>query len=283
MDQCFSSRSLANAIVCVADSVKTAILTPGEIRQRDAFPRYLAQIMSGSLEIPIEDVESARIAVPHADRLEVCDDLESDGWSPSVEKITEVVRAVSEFSIEVVALIRPRCCPDFMVSSKGISQARADIEAASQASADGVVFGFLDERNHLDRESSLQLAELARSLGMSASLHRVFDFDEDYDGAVRLASECGVERILTSGSPKWSSNSTSLDLRIHRIKKIVHSSVLHGSRLERAPVQVVACGGVRADNAMDFLRATPDLHASCREGGRLGAGSLCALAGILSH
>ena len=233
--------------------------------------------MLRSLEIPIESVEEARLAAPHVDRLEVCAELETDGWTPSSDTLGEIVQAVSGSSVQVVSLVRPRCCPDFIVSKEGLSQAERDIEAASRAGVDGVVFGFLDQRTRLDPLSSGQLCELARSLDLSPSLHRVSDFDHDFEHMIGLASECGFERILTSGAVGWSFESTSLDLRTARIEELVRSSVLHGSRLAGPPVQIVACGGIRADNARDFLTATPDLHASCRSGGRFDAGLLDAL------
>ena len=143
--------------------------------------------------------------------------------------------------------------------------------------ADGVVVGFLNQDGNLDPESSQELAELAISLGLSVSLHRVFDFDQDPDRAVQLASECGFQRILTSGAFGWSSDRTTLDSRILRIKKTVESSIDHALRLDCAPLRVVACGGIRACNASRFLTATVDLHASCRVSGRLDEGSLEAL------
>ena len=220
--------------------------------------------MSGSLEIPIEDVDTARFAACHVDRLEVCDGLQSDGWSPSCERLSEIVRVVAKSSVEVVSLIRPRCAPDFLVSTEAVSQARADIEAAANSGADGIVLGFIDHRNHLDEESMGGLSRHARSLGLTISLHRAFDFDEDLDSAVRIASECGAERILTSGAPCWGSATDSLEDRVTRLRECVRLSVFHGARLGRPPVRVVACGGVRASNASHFLKATPHLHASCR-------------------
>ncbi len=230
--------------------------------------------MLRSLEIPIESVEEACLAAPHVDRLEVCVDLQADGWTPSSETLAAIVQAVSDCSVQVVSLIRPRCCPDFIVSKDGFSQAARDIEAASRSGADGVVFGFLNQRMELDPVSSARLCELARSLGLSASLHRVSDFDADFERMISVASECGCDRILTSGASGWSFESTSLDKRISRIEELVRSSARHGSRLARSPVRIIACGGVRAGNARGFLGATPDLHASCRSGGRFDVGLL---------
>tara|TARA_B100001059_G_scaffold235610_1_gene281867 strand:- start:921 stop:1640 length:720 start_codon:yes stop_codon:yes gene_type:complete len=239
--------------------------------------------MPGSLEIPIEHVDTARVTVGHADRLEVCDELQTDGWSPSCERLSEIVRVVATSSVEVVSLIRPRCCPDFLVSSDAVSQARADIEAAARAGAHGIVLGFIDHLNHLDEESMGDLSSLARSFGLTISLHRAFDFDEDLETAVRIASECGAERILTSGACRWESAAASLESRVARIRESVRLSVLHATRLGRPPVRVVACGGVRASNASHFLEATPDLHASCRHQERFHPDLLEALLGAMQR
>tara|TARA_B100001059_G_scaffold91099_1_gene89922 strand:+ start:1168 stop:1887 length:720 start_codon:yes stop_codon:yes gene_type:complete len=236
-----------------------------------------------SLEIPIEDVDTARRVAPYVERIEVCDELASDGWSPSAETLEAIVRATAAHSVQVVALIRPRSCPDFIVSTEAVRQARADIEAASRAGVDGVVVGFLDRRNHLDFESLQELSELARSLDLSSSLHRVFDFDEDHEGALQMATQCGLERVLTSGAPGWEAASSSPEARVDRIRKNVRSSILHASDANRPPVRIVACGGVRASNASLYLEATSDLHASCRRGNRFDSSSFIGLLKILGR
>ena len=223
---------------------------------------------SGSVEIPIDHLEAALFAAPRVDRLEVCDELDAEGWSPAFERLREIVEAVSNHPVQVVSLIRPRCCPDFIISGEGVTEARTQIRASAVAGAHGVVIGFIDHSNHLDPDSTGELSDLARSLGLTVSLHRAFDFDEDRDSAIRIATQCGVERVLTSGAHGWQGATQPLESRLAEISESVRLSVLHGEALDRPPVRIVACGGVRAGNASRFLEATPDLHASCRNGAR---------------
>ena len=223
-------------------------------------------MMTGSLEIPIDHLEAAEFAAPRVDRIEVCDELDAEGWSPGLERLREIVEAVSDHPVQVVSLIRPRCCPDFIVSSEGLNQARIQIRESAEAGAHGVVIGFIDHSNHLDRNSTRELSDLARSLGLTVSLHRAFDFDDDPDSAIRIATECGVERVLTSGAPGWQGATHPLESRLAEIRESVRLSARHGAAIGRPPVRIVACGGVRGSNASRFLEATPDLHASCRRG-----------------
>ena len=223
---------------------------------------------SGSLEIPIDHLEAAEFAAPRVDRIEVCAELDAQGWSPGLERLREIVGAVSDHPVQVVSLIRPRCCPDFIVSSDALNQARIQILESAAAGAHGVVIGFIDHSNHLDRDSTHELSDLARSLGLTVSLHRAFDFDVDPDSAIRIATECGVERVLTSGAPGWQGATHPLESRLTGISKSVRLSERHAAALDRPPVRIVACGGVRGSNASYFLKVTPDLHASCRRGAR---------------
>ncbi len=75
-----------------------------------------------TLEIPIDSVEAAEAAAPHLrprDRFELCEDLASEGWTPTPELIREVRRQVPS-EVEVVAMIRPRLAD---------SRAMLDLEA----------------------------------------------------------------------------------------------------------------------------------------------------------
>ena len=61
-----------------------------------------------TLEIPIDTLGAARFSAAKTDRLEVCADLASEGWTPSLEFLQSVVDAVADQATEVVSLIRPR-------------------------------------------------------------------------------------------------------------------------------------------------------------------------------
>ena len=61
--------------------------------------------MHTTLEVPVDSLAAAEIAAPFAERLELCDDLASEGWSPSVELVRSI-RAITRTGL--VAMIRPR-------------------------------------------------------------------------------------------------------------------------------------------------------------------------------
>ena len=57
--------------------------------------------------MPVDSHQNAMIASQYAERLEVCDDLASDGWTPNPEMLSKIVKDVSP-NTAVVSLIRPR-------------------------------------------------------------------------------------------------------------------------------------------------------------------------------
>ena len=59
--------------------------------------------MQRTLEVPLDSLAAAELAGPLADRLEVCSDLASEGWSPD----PWLVRAIrARTSATIVAMIR---------------------------------------------------------------------------------------------------------------------------------------------------------------------------------
>ena len=105
-------------------------------------PRYAAP-MRRTLEIPVDAIDSALQAAAHTDRLELCDDLASEGWSPTTELVREVRRGTR---CEVVAMIRPRVPgmpttlePAAFLGTPAFREAcLGDIEAAADAGTEAV-------------------------------------------------------------------------------------------------------------------------------------------------
>ena len=60
------------------------------------------------LEVPLDSIESAILAAPFADRLELCDDLSSEGWTPSMALVRAAAECVDPARTQVVSMIRPR-------------------------------------------------------------------------------------------------------------------------------------------------------------------------------
>ena len=113
-----------------------------------------------TLEIPIDGLAAARFSAPKADRLEVCVDLASEGWTPSRELLQSVVDAVADQATEVVSLIRPQLTGEpvgleaehFLASPAILDASLEAIDDAARAGANAVAVGLLTPDGAIDVE-----------------------------------------------------------------------------------------------------------------------------------
>ena len=94
------------------------------------------------------------------------------------------------------AMIRPRG-GDFLYNAHEAATMIADIQAARQAGADGVVVGCLTAEGDIDLHLLDRLLDEAK--GLSVTVHRAFDSCRNPFAALELLATRGVDRILTSG------------------------------------------------------------------------------------
>ncbi len=127
-------------------------------------------------------------------RIELCSALSIGGLTPSVGLIEQCVK---QSSVEVHVMIRHKE-GGFNYSADDIAIMKADIKAAAQAGAHGVVFGVLTDDN-LVADVNMELVGLALSLGLQATFHRAFDFVTEYNKAIEKLINMGFDRLLTSG------------------------------------------------------------------------------------
>jgi copper homeostasis protein len=146
------------------------------------------------LEICVSDVVSAVAAqAGGADRVELCDNLQVGGTTPSAGAIA---LSCQSLSIPVHVLIRPRA-GDFVYSELELAAMRHDIEAAQKLGAAGVVLGVLTPDATIDADRLAELAALARPL--EVTFHKAFDQIRDPLEALDRLIDLGVSRVLTSG------------------------------------------------------------------------------------
>jgi copper homeostasis protein len=197
-----------------------------------------------SIEISVETVAGVRIAErAGADRIELCAGLADGGLTPSAALIEQAVAATT--STEVHVLIRPRP-GDFRYSADEIALIRKDIVLARQCGADGVVVGALTGAGDL----AVPFIDAAE--GIQTTLHRAIDVSSDSLRVLDEAIAFGFTRVLTSG----------------RRRSVLDGAPLIKEMVQRADghIQVMACGGVRASNALQVVESTGvrDLHAAVR-------------------
>ena len=146
------------------------------------------------IEACVDSVESAVAAENGgAQRIELCAALLEGGLTPSAGAIA---LAREKLGIGLHVIIRPRG-GDFLYTGGEYTVMLRDIDAASQAGADGVVVGVLDANAQVDEARTRELVERARP--MSVTFHRAFDMTRDPLAALETLVDIGVDRILTSG------------------------------------------------------------------------------------
>ncbi len=147
-----------------------------------------------TVEICVGDLESAIAAeAGGADRVELCDNLDVGGTTPSLGTIAEACRSLR---IPVHVLIRPRA-GGFVYSDRELSAMQRDVETARDLGAAGVVIGVLDRLGRVDRDRNAVLVEAARPI--SITFHKAIDQTLDPIEAIEDLIAIGVDRVLSSG------------------------------------------------------------------------------------
>lgn len=150
--------------------------------------------MSRVLEICVNSVQSAVAAqAGGAQRVELCQNLEQGGMTPSFG----LIRRVRELlTIPVFVLIRPRP-GNFVYDADEWAIMAADIQQCRALQCAGVVLGVLDATGRVDTARCRGLIELAGPL--QVTFHRAFDACVDQAQALEDVVALGCQRILTSG------------------------------------------------------------------------------------
>jgi copper homeostasis protein CutC len=239
--------------------------------------------MTSTLEIPVDEASAAMLAARWATRLELCDDLPSEGWSPRWELVE---RIAAETGVHVVAMIRPRIAgaiaelvpAAFATTPALLDASLREIDFAARAGARSVAVSLLTPAAEVDREACALLVAAARERGMEAAFLRTFDLLADRERGMKDITELGFVRVVTAGVRGWDASVLPVDERVAVLRRDAEHAARFARACGRPPVAVVPGGGVRASNAAQFMRASPHLHASCRRNGVIDAAEIEALA-----
>ncbi|WP_406689236.1 copper homeostasis protein CutC [Saccharopolyspora sp. ID03-671] len=179
-----------------------------------------------------------------ADRVELCSAGALGGLTPGPGLLDAVLRRCRRSEVHV--LIRPRE-GGFRYSPAEVAVMRADVRHAVAAGAAGIVVGALDETGALD---AAVLGDLVADAGdVPVALHRAVDVCPDPVEAANIAAGLGIRRVLSSGGA---------------VRAEDGAEVLR--RMAGSGVTLTACGGVRAHNVGDVVRAAGvgEVHAAPR-------------------
>lgn len=206
----------------------------------NAVARHVLEIAAGSLS-------SARAAQQAgADRVELCEGLESGGTTPSYGTLAA---AREQLKIPLFVLVRPRA-GDFLYTPQDADVMLRDIECCVRLGCDGIVVGALDAEGDVDASLCRQFISAAGAL--SVTFHRAFDVVRDPAAALEQVIGLGFSRLLTSGGAN-----TALE-----------GADAIAARVRQAAGRIVVMpgAGITAGNVVALARATGarEFHASAK-------------------
>ena len=138
-----------------------------------------------------EAIEAQKLG---ADRVELCDNLEEGGTTPSYGTIK---MTVEKLDIPAFVIIRPRG-GDFCYSPEEIEIMKEDIKICKSLGVKGVVLGILNRDNTINYEVTKELVTLAKP--MEVTFHKAIDELKNPEEEVEKLGSIGVDRILSSGT-----------------------------------------------------------------------------------
>lgn len=172
-----------------------------------------------------------------AHRVELCDNLEEGGTTPSYGTVKMTIR---NLTIPVFVIIRPRG-GDFCYSCEEIEIMKEDIRICKELGADGVVLGVLKKDKTIDYSVTKELVTLARP--MEVTFHKAIDEVENPVEEVEKLTSIGIDRILTSGTRE-----TAL-----KGKDILNEMIAKG----KGKIKIVVAGKVTKENFKEVARNIP--------------------------
>lgn len=201
----------------------------------------------------VEDVVAARTG--GASRIELCSALDLGGVTPSAGLIVGAIREKGDMDVNV--LIRPRQ-GDFLYTAYEISVMEADIAAAREAGADGVVIGALRADKTPDIAAIRRLIKAAE--GMDITFHRAFDECADPFSALEQLADLGIPRLLTSGLAASAQEGLPLISRLVE-QSAGRVSIMPGAGINPGNIKDIA----NESGATEFHSTASDKSATPRE------------------
>ena len=185
---------------------------------------------SMQLELCAASVKAIHLAKKHNfDRIELCQNLEQGGTTPS----SGMIQLAKEIGIETHVLIRPRS-GDFIYNADEIELMLADLKNCKSNDVKGVVIGALNEKKELDIETLKSMVGVGKNVEFT--FHRAFDDVIDWKKAMDLLIQMNFKRILTSGGKK------SIDEGFCTAKEMVQYS--------NGRIEIMIGGGVNSENIL---------------------------------
>lgn len=179
-------------------------------------------------ELCAASIEAIKIAKELGfDRIELCQDLEQGGLTPSYG----LIEYAQAFGIETHVLIRPRP-GGFYYNEDELEVILREVINCKRSGVKGIVVGALSETGEIDKNVLAEIMDKAE--GMEVTFHRAFDDSIDWQRSLDVLLECGVTRVLSSGM------ASNAEIGLPILKQMV-------KRAENK-IQIMAGGGINASN-----------------------------------
>ena len=215
--------------------------------------RSVAAVVVEAVEVVVQSVAELRAAVAGgADRVELCVGLAAGGVTPPVGLVGEAVAVAGDVPVHVLVRCRPG---DFVFTAAEVDVMAADIGAARDVGARGVVVGALTPDGDVDVAACRRMIDASGPL--SVTFHRAFDEASDPFAALDAIVTLGCDRVLTSGQASTAPEGTAL------LRRLVEHA---GDR-----ITILAGGGVRAGNVASMVARSGvrEVHFSLAGAGRV--------------
>lgn len=201
------------------------------------------------IEICCNSVQSAVNAKRGgAVRIELCQDLEGGGTTPSAAAIDYCAHVLG---LQTRVLVRPRR-GNFCYSEQEYEVVKRDVLECKRLGASAVVVGFLTEGGKVDVERTSEVVRLAAP--MEVTFHRAFDElpAAEAPAALEQIIGCGCHKLLTSGCAP-----TALQ-GVEVLRQLVE---LSGGR-----IGIIAASGVTPQTIGEIVRKSGvrEAHGSCK-------------------
>jgi copper homeostasis protein len=182
--------------------------------------------------------EALRAQELGADRIELCENLEVGGTTPSWGTLLCCKRYLK---IPVVAMIRPRG-GNFIYSQEEQEIMAEDIKACLSAGIDGIAIGMLTPAGEIDMTG---LQNLLKSAGnMQVTFHKAIDETRKIEKELLRLRDSGlITRVLTSGGAPTAREGAEM------LKKMI--------RLASDKLTVLAAGKVTRENLPELAGLIP--------------------------
>ena len=185
------------------------------------------------IELCVASIEALQIVKDlRIDRIELCQNLEQGGMTPSHGFIEMAL--LNE--IETHVLIRPRAA-GFTYSEDEIQLMLNDIKDCRELGAKGIVIGALNINKTIDRDAMLRMKEVAKDLEITC--HRAFDDSFDWKNSMDVLIEAGINRVLSSGL------SSSVEVGLPILTEMM--------KYANSRIEIMVGGGVNLGNVQRIL------------------------------